>query len=876
MSHPFGDLLRQYRARKAGLSQTRLANLAGYDNAVLVRMSQGKKDLTGPSGRERVVRLIEVLADERAVTTLDEANALLTAANLSPLFERQPTEAKLMSRLAQTTSKPAKQARRGNLPASLAHFIGRAQETADVRQLLASTRLLTLTGSGGVGKTRLAQHVSADAVFDFADGAWYTELAPLSDGALVAEAVAPAFGLAVAEHSAKEQVIDYLRERQALLVLDNCEHLIDGVAAFTVGVLRACPQVTVLATSREALNVEGETAWRVPPMQPSEAARLFVERAHSARPDLSVDVDDGAVSHICQRLDGMPLAIELAAARLQGMSLTDLAARLDDRFALLTSGRRVALPRHQTLRATVDWSYDLLSEPERTLFCRLSVFVGGWTAELAEPVCADSPRLPDSPAPSLPSTDILPLLLQLVSKSLVVVEEREGETRYQFLETLREYALEKLAQHGELGVLQRWHAEAFADLAEQAHRPLRRSEQRLWKARLDRDYPNLHAALSWSFGLQGDPLIGCRIFGSLRVFWESGSHATDAHRWARLARNALTEQMPPGVRGGVWMVSTVLDLSMAPEEMLAGFRQALAYYTEACDQGGMADAMGNAGGTLLALNPHDPEGRRMLEESVSLARAAGDMLVEHCSLKGLGTNAAVLMEFDRAEALYRENIALCRQTGDLTNLAWVLCDFAHVYMERLQFQMALPYIQEALQVARQLNDYSRELLAQCLIAENTRYLGDIQHAVVLNEACLAFAREKLTLYDQLLPVLTLSKALNDAGESDRAEALLKEWVRTFYRAVGNKPYWYNHIAVTLACIAAGRGEATRAARLFGAADALFASTGERLWLHNVREIEPYIVKACTALGDAAYDAAYAEGRAMTPEQAVQFALELES
>ena len=364
--HPFGELLTQYRRRKAGLSQSQLAELAGYDQAILVRMCQGKKDLTGPSGRERVVRLIETLADQGALTLLDEANVLLLAADMPPLFERQANEARLITRLSRVP--PGQRVRRTNLPAPLTSFIGRAQEIAEIRRLLGLTRLLTLTGAGGCGKTRLAQRIAADMLIAYSEGVWYAELAALTDLTLIPDIVTRALGLISSDRPAQEQLLDYLRERHVLLVLDNCEHLIEAVAVFAIEVLRACPRVTILTTSREALSVDGEMAWRVPPMQPDEAGRLFVDRAAVVRSDISLGVGDQTVEHICQRLDGMPLAIELAAARLSALSLSDIAARLDDRFNLLAQGRRGALPRHQTLRALVDWSYDALTTPEKIAF----------------------------------------------------------------------------------------------------------------------------------------------------------------------------------------------------------------------------------------------------------------------------------------------------------------------------------------------------------------------------------------------------------------------------------------------------------------------------------------------------------------------------
>ena len=801
--HPFGELLAQYRARKPGLTQTHLAELAGYDQAILVRMCQGKKDLTGPSGRERVVRLIETLADQDALILLDEANALLLTADMPPLFERQINEARLITRLSLLP--PGQRVRRTNLPAPLTSFVGRAHEIAEARRLLGNTRLLTITGSGGSGKTRLAQRIAADVLIAYSEGVWYAELVALTDPALIPTVVASALGLMAVDRSAREQVLDYLRERHVLLVLDNCEHLIEAVALYSVEVLRACPRVTILTTSREALNVDGETAWRVPPMQPDEAGKLFVDRAAAVRSDAYLSAGDETIATICQRLDGMPLAIELAAALLSSMSLSDIAERLHDRFNLLTGGRRGALPRHQTLRAMIDWSYDMLTEHERGLFRHLAVFVGGWTVEMAQQVYEHP--------------NFLPLMHNLVNKSLVLVVEKEGETRYQYLETVREYARDalRLAEGGELKTAQRRHAEAYALFAEQSYKPSHGPQQLLWSARLQREYPNLHAALSWSFMPNGDVLIGCRICGNLRVFWISSSYVGDAEHWAQLAFSALNDQMPPRILGHVWLIHTaVCGSNLLPKEILVGYQRALDYYTTASDETGIADAKGQVGGWMLLINPRDPDGWRMLQESVALARTIGDPLVEHCSLKGLGEWSVFRLQFDQAEALFRENIQSCRESGDYVNLALVLGDLAHLYLERLQFNEALPYAYETAEVARMIGDFRCELFAECMIAEISRFLGDVPRAVTLNEACLAFAHDRLPPIDAWLPCLTLSKALNDAGEYERAQGVLDAWMKVLYRSRGLKTYHYTYGATfdALACVASGRGDAMRAALLF--------------------------------------------------------------
>jgi predicted ATPase/DNA-binding SARP family transcriptional activator len=360
-----------------------------------------------------------------------------------------------------------------NVPVPLTSFVGRQLEMAEVKRLLETTRLLTLTGAGGCGKTRLAIQIATDLAHAnrFKNGVWWVDLAALSNPALVPQTVANVFDLRESPQAPLIAIlINYFRAKELLLVLDNCEHLIEACARLTETLLSACPQLRILMTSREALNIAGETTYRVPSLSlpdpqrlsplPAltqyEAVRLFIERAVAVQPAFSVtNANAPAVAQICQHLDGIPLAIELAAARIRALSPDQIAARLDDRFNLLTGGSRTALPRHQTLRAAMDWSYDLLSESERVLLQRLSVFAGGWTLEAAEAVCAEE------------NASLLDVLTSLIDKSLVVVEEKDVEMRYRLLEMIRQYTHEKLHESGESQAVRDRHLEYFLSLAEE-------------------------------------------------------------------------------------------------------------------------------------------------------------------------------------------------------------------------------------------------------------------------------------------------------------------------------------------------------------------------------------------------------------------------
>ena len=382
-----------------------------------------------------------------------------------------------------------------NLPDQLTSFVGRSHELAQLREALAETRLLTLTGAGGAGKTRLALQLAADALEQFADGAWWVDLAPVADPRLVGEVLAGALGVRPLPMMTPLQAsCARLAGSRALVVVDNCEHLLAACAEMTETLLRACPDVVVLATSRAPLGVGGETDWRVPSLslpepadkrEPLEvlgqydAVRLFIERARKARPNFAVTSENApAVAQVCQELDGLPLAIELAAARVRMMSVQQIAAGLGDRFHLLTGGARTALPRHQTLRASVDWSHELLSEPEQVLLRRLAVFAGGFTLDLAEAACTDE---------RLKRVAILDLLASLVDKSLVVAEEHGGEVRYRLLETVRQYGLERLIEGGEAVDMRDRHRDAMLELAERIAPELHGPGQQEWLGVLDND-----------------------------------------------------------------------------------------------------------------------------------------------------------------------------------------------------------------------------------------------------------------------------------------------------------------------------------------------------------------------------------------------------
>ncbi len=616
---------------------------------------------------------------------------------------------------------PARAGRQHNLPISLAAFIGREREVATVGRLHAGTRLLTLTGAPGVGKTRLALEFASTLLGELADGVWLIELAPLTNPDLVPQAVASVLG--VREHPGRPlaaTLAEALRTRRMLLVLDNCEHVLVACAALADSLLRACPWLHIVATSREVLGIAGETTFQVPALtlpEPettpagggrlvedvlgSEAGRLFADRARAALPSFRVADDNAeALALVCRRLDGIPVALELAAARVTALTPAQLAQRLDDCFHLLTVGRRAAVPRQQTLRAALDWSHDLLSEPERQLLRRLSVFAGGWTLEAAEEVCSGD---------GLAAADILPLLVQLVEKSLALAEEQHGAATYRLLDTVRQYCAEKLREAGETAMLRDQHLTWFAEVAEQAEEPLWSSDQVAWFARLKADEGNLRAALEWSTRTSAQPEqeaatveAGLRLGGALWHFWNLRGHLSEGR--ARLLELLAMGMGAPNVRAKALHAAAYLAfLQGDPGEATRLTGEVLALGRQDVQPFLVASALvGLATGALMAGDP----GRATIlcEEGLALCRQAGDRRGTYYSLYGLMEVARLQGEYERAIALMEEAHALTREQGDPWSIAFALSILGNLTLQRGDVARAGALQRESLALRHAIED----------------------------------------------------------------------------------------------------------------------------------------------------------------------------
>ena len=549
-----------------------------------------------------------------------------------------------------------------NLPAAMSEFIGREAELATVHELLQHNRLVTLVGTGGIGKTRLALEAAREALEEFPDGVWLAELAPLTDPELVASGMHAALGLQSGTGRwTGERLAAALRERKLLLVLDNCEHLISAAAREAETLLAAAPQLRILATSQEPLGIEGECTLRLRPLEfPAEhiaglastqrhgAVRLFVARAQAADPQFELNERNAAtVAMICRRLDGIPLAIELAAARSAALGIDGLAQRLDLRFHVLTGGRRTALPRHQTLRATLDWSHRLLAEPDRTVLRRLAVFAGSFTLEAAGQVVADA---------ALPEWEVVSRIAELVDKSLVVADSSAAQRRYRLLETTHAYAMEKLADSGEFGPLARLHARYFRDLLQNAHLVWERTPSVEWLEKVGPEIDNVRVALDWAFGADGDAQIGVELAACSYLLWYLLSLMPEGRSRLERATAALSGETPRSLEARLWFGYGFLSTGEPRGRAVPALRRAVALLRESGEPLDLARALAFYG-LNLARTGAPGEGLEALQESRRMLSAGAQPKSFALCLTNLGIAHTVAGQYEAARARLDEALA---------------------------------------------------------------------------------------------------------------------------------------------------------------------------------------------------------------------------
>lgn len=723
-------------------------------------------------------------------------------------------------------------ARPNNLPRQLTSFVGREQELADGKAMLIAGPLVTLTGPGGVGKTRLALELAAEVLDSFDDGAWVVFLASLTDPAFVLQEVATTMGAVEQPGRALiDTVLDHVRSRRLLLVLDNCEHVVRACAETADALLRAAPGLRIVATSREGLGISGEGLFPVPSLSVpdpggvtsgdvlarSDAVRLFTERAMAALPSFRVsDQNARPVAQICQRLDGIPLALELAAARVRSLPVEQIAARLDDRFRLLTGSSRLTVPRHQTLRATMDWSYELLSEDERAILRRVAVFAGRCSLEAAEAVCAG--RL-------VAGTDVLDGLSRLVDKSLVVAEAFEGEARFRLLETVRQYGRDQLLESGEAADTQRRHRDWFLELAEEAAPEFFRGpESASWLARLDREHDNLRAALQWSEDEPGEQRAGLRLAAALWRFWEIRGYLVEGRGWLDRMLAATAEEVST-LRANALTGAGILAVMQG--DYRAGYElhaDSLELHRQLGDPNAISFAMNNLANAAVQLG--DYQGASELHEGgAALAREAGDLRGMALGMVNLADDLAHLGDAAGARSRFDEAVGVFGEHGDRWGMAFAYDSFAVVACQQGDFEAARSMLARAREMFSGLGDDRG-------VARAMTHLGD----VALQEGDLVRAR---SLY---LESLAIRQSVGDM--SGIAAAIEKiAWVHI------------NDVPQIAAC-------------LVGCAEALRETMRAPVPADARPEYERHLTDLGSRLGADDFAAARIQGRTLAPDEAV--------
>jgi predicted ATPase/DNA-binding XRE family transcriptional regulator len=847
----FGTWLRQHR-RALDLTQQAFADQVGCARITLSRI---EADTLRPSQQ-----LASIILEKVGIPQMEREQWVRFARGLSGLPSKDVQSS--------TSVRP-----QTNLPASLTSFIGREKEQAEIIKLITKHRLITLTGSGGVGKTRLSLKIGEQVLEDYRDGVWLGELAPLSDPMLLPQNVAAAFGITVQSNTSPlELLINFLQTKTLLLLLDNCEHLMDACAQLTDTLLKNCPQLKILATSREALGILGEVTYRVPSLRlPAiqqllekfrdyESVRLFEERAQLAQTEFALTRENApSVAQICSRLDGIPLAIELAAARVNMFSTEQIAARLKESFNLLTGGSRIVLPRHQTIRASIDWSWNLLTDSERILLRRLSVFAGGWTLESAESVCSGN---------SIESHQVLELMTQLVAKSLMMVNQAAGrDTRYHFHEIIRQYAHEKLSDADEEENARSRHLRYFLQFTEQAEATLRGPTQIEWYARLNAERNNLRTALAWAVKIN-DVEAGLYLSGRLGNLWEQ-IDLQEGIRWLTEFTQNPKSHIYPLARAKAlltqgWFLIWLLKYSEA--QVVA--QECLEIYRAQKDRHGEIDALVLLARSMFQLTELE-QSLEVALQALALSRSLGDKYREARSLMRVGECRWHLTTY-RDFTYIEQAIHLNRKLKNWSGLAGCMVDAGRWVLLDGNLQVAEKYAEESISLFRQLENKRGLSMALEIYGRIALARGD-------SEKAHTFLRESVEIREEIgerMGYLWSRSALGYCtlwqGDIAAARHIFSETAQEFFKEKVEIGVVFNLEGIAGLYIA--EEKPASAARLIGWADA----TRERIKDTRPRLEQPdvdKIIAACLAkMGEVAFSEAYEEGRQMSLEDAVEYAL----
>jgi predicted ATPase/DNA-binding SARP family transcriptional activator len=798
------------------------------------------------------------------------------------------------------------------LPLPLTRFFGRASERRHLQELLGlpSTRLVTLSGPGGIGKTRLAIEAARQMVESLAGAVWFVPLADLSEADQMVEAILKALHLPRSPHiPAQEQAIAELCRQPCLLVLDNLEHLVEEAARLVQTLLEGAPTLTCLVTSRRALELGGEhefvvTPLPVPPgggdpeqLRLYESVQLFVDRAQSVKPDFQLTPNNaGALGQLCASLEGIPLALELAATRVQVLSLSQMLLQLDRRFDLLVSRRRDLDARHRTLRATIDWSYRLLSEDLQRFFARLSVFRGGWDLEGAERVCEEPVALDH--------------LAQLRENSLIVSEEAGEGVRFRMLEALREYGWEKLRASGEEAALRDRHRDYFLALAEQAESQLVGAEQAVWLKRLEVEHDNLRSVLEWCKAMEEGDGVGLQLAGALANFWRTRGYLSEGRAYLAetLGRPGAAAPTPvrsraldgagmlacdqgdygtakalyeeslairrelgdrPGIANSLHNLGLVANFQEDYAASRALYEESLAIRREMEDRQGIASSLNNLGNMAYAVGDYGTA-TLLLQESLAISREIGHRWWEALALNNLGLVAKIQGDYGTAKGLHEESLAFRRKLGDRPGIATSLNDLGNVAYAVGDYGTAKALYEESLAIRRELGRLGIGAPLSGL-GNIARAQGDYGTAKALYEESLAFRRKFRNRHRVASSLNDLGNVAYAVGDYGTAKALYRESL-AIRREFGDR-YGMVEALEAFADLAVGEGRPERAVRLWGAAEALRKALGSPMPPGERDHYAEQVAQARTAVSDEAFAAAWAKGQAMTMEQAVAYALE---
>jgi predicted ATPase/class 3 adenylate cyclase len=760
-----------------------------------------------------------------------------------------------------------------NLPVQLTSFVGRENEIVEVNQEMDNHRLVTLTGTGGTGKTRLALQVAANLIEKFDHGVWCIELAPLSDPDLIPQGILSAMGVQQSQGRVPLEILkEYLHDKKCLIVLDNCEHLIEGCAKVVNTLLSCAPNLQILATSREALGVTGEQIYTVPSLllpdsqhlpvieqlRKFESVQLFVERASLVSTHFDIDEENAPfITRICSRLDGIPLAIELAAARVTMMSVEQISARLDDRFRLLTGGARTALPRQQTLRAMVDWSYDQLSENERLLLCYLSVFAGSWNLVAAEEVCVGE---------DIESYDVLDLLTQLVNKSLVVVFEssHSGETRYRMLETIRQYTREKLVESGGGEIVRQRHLAYFVRLAERAEPELYRSQQITWLNRLEDEFDNFRTALNWA--LASDIESGLRIAAIPYRFYYIRGHLYELESWlSHFVDNYRSLDRLQALALGVYALFFFIRSNFT--EAIKHAKRSLHMARAISDQQLEAFSLSLLG-VITQLEGNVGEGIPLLEQGLALSRAVGDKIGQANALEWLSYNHT---DMKQAIAYAEKSLSIHRELDNLMGTADVLCVLARLTIWSGDTSSAGPWLEEALSISRQLGAKETEIGSITSYGLLAHWQGNYPRAIEHFQEAILMSEKIGDRYTNLWIQIRMGHTYLQMGDIERAWELFSASLQN--RHIVNFSIGLVYAIEGSASLNVKIGQFKHAVCLFAWTDYMREQIGDQRPPIEQASVEQEMDVILSQISDIDFVNCRESGRSMDIEQVIALALE---